>query len=177
MRADRSMLYHGPELSELGEEVGKSLAHARRIAQADSGHAQPKHTKAHCDAVVVVRLDLCPVQGAWIDPERVTDLLNVGAAFGQLGTQCFHAFTVLDPQPAKVGEQRRFRGKGCEHDGRHYAVSQVLPAGIGVLPTPLNDEIVEFLVNLHAAGRSRPHSDAGSALTQKPMSTPEIAGA
>jgi hypothetical protein len=51
--------------------VGKEgLAHARGVSQADSRHPQPKHAKGHCDAVVAVGLDLCPAQGARIDPER-----------------------------------------------------------------------------------------------------------
>src|SRR5215471_20446456 len=171
------MLNHNAELSELGEEVGEGLAHACRISQADSGHAQPKHAKAHCDAMIAVCLDLRPAQGARIDPERVTDLLHVGTAFRQLGTQGFDAFAFLDSQPAKVDEQRGSRSKGCKHDRSHYAIGQVRAAGIGGLPRPSNDEIVELLVDLHAASRGRPHSDAASAVTQKPLSSPEIAGA
>src|SRR5262245_36331821 len=80
--AGRSMPNHNAELSKLGKEVGEGLAHARGVSQADSRHPQPKHAKAHCDAVIAVGLDLRPAEGARIDPERVTDLLHVGTAFG-----------------------------------------------------------------------------------------------
>ena len=73
---------HNAELGKLGKEVGEGLAHARGVSQADSRHPQPKHAKAHCDAVIVLGLDLRPAQRARIDPERVTDLLHVGTAFG-----------------------------------------------------------------------------------------------
>jgi hypothetical protein len=53
------MLNHNAEFSELGKEVGKSLPHARRISQADSG-TQPEHAKAHCDVVIAVSLLLKP---------------------------------------------------------------------------------------------------------------------
>src|SRR5262249_25748794 len=97
VRTDRSMLDHGTELSELCEEVGKGLAHARRVSQADSRHAEPNHRKAHCDAVIAVGLDLCPVQRARIDPERVTNLLHVGTASRQFGTQGFDTLALLNP--------------------------------------------------------------------------------
>ena len=76
------MLNYNAELSKFGKEVREGLAHARGVSQADSRHPQPKHAKAHCDAVIAVGLDLRPVQGRRIDPERMTDLLHVGTTFG-----------------------------------------------------------------------------------------------
>src|ERR1051325_2982076 len=109
------MLNHNAELGKLGKEVGEGLTHARGVSQADSRHPQSKHAKAHCDAVIAVGLDLRPAQGARIDPERVTALLHVGAAFGQLGTQGFDTFAFLDSQPAQVDEQRGSWSKGRQH--------------------------------------------------------------
>src|SRR5262249_11038541 len=143
--------YRGPELAELGEEVGKCLAHARGLAEPHAGNAQAQHAEAHGDAVIVVGLDLRPDQRAGLYGERIATLGDPRAALGQLAAQRLDPLAFLYPEAPEIGEARGRWREGRQHDRGHDAVREVGPAGVGRTPRLLDDKLKKLLVGLQAA--------------------------
>src|SRR5687768_11809216 len=79
--------------------------------------------------MIIVRVDLGPVQGGGIDTQGVALLFDARAAFGEFGFEGVNAFAFLETQAFEVGEQDGLDGKWSDDNGGHDAVAKVAATG------------------------------------------------
>ena len=109
--ADRSRDSQIPSLSEIPKEVRIRLRRAAGIANRHAGNGQARQRQAHRHPMVVVRVDLGPVQSARRDSQPVGTLLDFRPKFPQFDRQGVNPVGLLMANMGDAADRGRAFGE------------------------------------------------------------------